>query len=79
MFFERRSHEIGPDWQRRCRARQAQLRTIIKANVDDAHQIRREAGEPTIARRSRLARDICMKPTRANGRARAAIHDVLQY
>src|SRR5207248_2333122 len=45
---------------------------------DDTHQVRREAREPTVARRAGLASDVRLEAARANLRGSPAVHYVLQ-
>src|SRR5437764_14581576 len=48
-------HKLGPDWKRRFGAFKLQVLIIIKANPDDAQQLRGKSSEPSILERTRFS------------------------
>src|SRR5690348_13996935 len=68
---ERLLHKRCPDGQRRLRAFEAKFGVIVKADPNDADQIWRVAGEPTVARGAGLARRHGAEAHRASARRRA--------
>src|SRR5436309_2998877 len=45
-------HELGPDGQRALRSFELEVAIIVEAYPDDANDLGREAGKPSVARRA---------------------------
>src|SRR5205085_11120646 len=71
-------HELLPDGQRRLRAGQTQLCVVVEADPDDADQVWRVAGEPTIARCAGLAGDGRLSFKSARSPRRAFVNHVCE-
>ena len=76
VFSQCDLHEVGPDRQRGICAGQTELRSVVKPNPDDAHQVRRITCKPAVARSAGFAGDVCFEAARPDLRSRASIHYV---
>src|SRR5882724_12471356 len=77
VFGKGNLHEISPNGEGGICSCKPELRAVVKAYPDDANQVGRKTGEPTVTGSPRLACNICFQTAGTNFGRRTTIHHVL--